>query len=367
MQRVGLCMIVKNEEAVLARCLRSLRGLIQHWTIVDTGSDDLTEEVARTELAPLPGHFIKRPWVDFGHNRSEALTLSRPHCDYSLVIDADDELRASPGFQWPRLQLPAYDLQVHDDGHLYTRAHLLCSRFPWFYRGVVHEHADCDTPYRRGFLADPIYWRHPNAGARSRDPEKFKKDAQLLARALKKEPHNPRTAYYLAQSYRDAGMLPEAARAFEQRAAMGGWVEERYNALLEQGRALARLQTQPDKVRSVWLEAYNLLPSRAEALCDLARFHRQRQQWPLALLFAERAHHTPMPDQGLFINQASHTWRPTGEYALALARSGRLAESATLWKRLLDSSELPDSERPAMQNNLEVTLASLLSGTLPPA
>ena len=77
-------MIVKNEAHVIQRCIDSVRPIIDHWVIVDTGSTDGTEEVVRTALADLPGTFVKRPWVDFAFNRTEALTLARPHGHYSL-------------------------------------------------------------------------------------------------------------------------------------------------------------------------------------------------------------------------------------------------------------------------------------------
>ena len=46
MPTVSLCMIVKNEEAVLARCLDSLNGLMDEIIIVDTGSTDSTKDIA---------------------------------------------------------------------------------------------------------------------------------------------------------------------------------------------------------------------------------------------------------------------------------------------------------------------------------
>ena len=44
---ISLCMIVKNEEAILARCLDSVADLMDEIIIVDTGSDDRTKEIAR--------------------------------------------------------------------------------------------------------------------------------------------------------------------------------------------------------------------------------------------------------------------------------------------------------------------------------
>ena len=44
---ISLCMIVKNEEAVLSRCLDSIADLMDEIIIVDTGSEDRTKEIAR--------------------------------------------------------------------------------------------------------------------------------------------------------------------------------------------------------------------------------------------------------------------------------------------------------------------------------
>ena len=44
---IGLCMIVKNEEEVLARCLDSAKDVADEIVIVDTGSDDATIDIAK--------------------------------------------------------------------------------------------------------------------------------------------------------------------------------------------------------------------------------------------------------------------------------------------------------------------------------
>ena len=50
-----LSMIVKNEAAVIARCLASVRPCIGAWAIVDTGSSDGTQALIRGLMADLPG------------------------------------------------------------------------------------------------------------------------------------------------------------------------------------------------------------------------------------------------------------------------------------------------------------------------
>ena len=57
---ISLCMIVRDEEEVLARCLESVRGIADEIIVVDTGSKDLTPEIARQFTEQV----FSFPWVD---------------------------------------------------------------------------------------------------------------------------------------------------------------------------------------------------------------------------------------------------------------------------------------------------------------
>lgn len=94
MTKISLVMIVKNESHVIERCLASVLPVIDTWVIVDTGSTDGTQQKIKDffDRVGIPGKLYERPWVDFGHNRSELLELARPEADYSLMIDADEIL-----------------------------------------------------------------------------------------------------------------------------------------------------------------------------------------------------------------------------------------------------------------------------------
>src|SRR2546423_765429 len=94
---ICLAMIVRDEAAVIERCVDSVRDHIDTWVICDTGSVDGTQDAIRRTLADLPGELHERPWVDFGHNRTELMRLARGKADYLFLLDADWTVTIEPG------------------------------------------------------------------------------------------------------------------------------------------------------------------------------------------------------------------------------------------------------------------------------
>src|SRR5262245_55948572 len=300
----SLClnMIVKNEAHVIQRCLESVRPFIAHWAIVDTGSTDGTQDVVRAALAGIPGELHERPWRDFGTNRSEAVGLARGKADYILVMDADHVFRTPPNYRFGELDADAYYVSHRYSGVDYGIAVLLADRISWRYEGVLHEYVTADVPHKIVPLSGPWVDVH-HEGARSRDPETYKRDAAVLAEAFAKDPGNTRYAFYLAQSLKDAGELQRALDAFRKRATMGGWDEEAWQARYQAAMLVERLQMSAAEIERAYLEAWNARPSRAEPLVHLARWHRLRNEWPLAFLFARAAAATPRPADQLFVEE----------------------------------------------------------------
>ncbi|MFN7252526.1 MAG: glycosyltransferase family 2 protein [Anaerobacillus sp.] len=85
MNTLSLCMIVKNEEKVLSRCLESVKGLVDEMIIVDTGSEDKTIEVAKSYGANIY-HY---KW-DNHFSNARNFSLEQTKTDWQLVLDADE-------------------------------------------------------------------------------------------------------------------------------------------------------------------------------------------------------------------------------------------------------------------------------------
>jgi hypothetical protein len=349
--RICLNMIVKNEAHVIRRCLDSVRGHVSHWVIVDTGSADGTQAVIREHLRGVPGELHERPWRDFGHNRSEALELARGKAEYVLVMDADHALRVPDGYAFRDLAADGYTLSHRYAGTEYGLPILLADRIRWRYEGVLHEYVTADAPHRFEPLAGP--WIEVfHEGARSRDPETYRKDVAILETALAKDPGNARYAFYLAQSLRDAGDPVRARAAYRRRATMGGWEDERWYALYQAALLDERLGESPGAIQHAYLTAYALRPARAEPLVELARFHRLRGEWGLAHLFARHAAALPRPADGLFVDDAAYAWRALDELAIAAWYVGARDEGRRAAQRLIAECRFPAAERARIEANL---------------
>jgi glycosyltransferase involved in cell wall biosynthesis len=357
---ICLTMIVKDEAHVIGRCIASVKPLITSWCVVDTGSTDGTQEIVRKELADLPGELHERPWRDFGHNRTEAIELARGMADYDLVMDADDTLVIPDNFVMPRLTADSYEIRVEDIGISYYRVHLFRGDLDFHYVGVLHE-VIMSGPGRSLKRIEGFTYRRNYDGARSTDPHKFAKDAAVLEKALKAEPDNARYAFYLAQSWRDAGKPAKAAAAYERRATMGGWPEEVWYSLYERARLADRLREDDDAVVAHYLRAFEARPQRAEAPCDLARALRMRDRPAAAYPFARAAVDIPRPADILFIDDAVYSWRGLDELGIAAYWAGLYREGLAATERLLASSALPASERARVRQNRDFCRKGLRS------
>ena len=87
MVTISLCMIVRNEEAVLARCLDSVSKAVDEIILVDTGSEDRTKEIAKRYTC----HIYDFPWVD-DFSAARNFSFSKATMEYCMWLDADDVL-----------------------------------------------------------------------------------------------------------------------------------------------------------------------------------------------------------------------------------------------------------------------------------
>src|SRR5262245_27550240 len=107
--RLVLCMTVKNEARIIARCLESALPHVDGYVICDTGSHDATVSVIADTASrwSRPGRIVRHEWRNFGHNRTLSAREARAWVHeqgwpdartYLLFLDADMVLHVDAAF-----------------------------------------------------------------------------------------------------------------------------------------------------------------------------------------------------------------------------------------------------------------------------
>ena len=350
MQSVCLCMIVKDEAAVLERSLSGVRKLIDSWVICDTGSSDGTPELVARLLSGVPGRLHRSEWRDFGYNRSELMKLARGGGDYLLLLDADmtitfDRTRAGG------LSADAY-LARHATSAEYWIPRLVRGDRAWRYMGRTHESlvvSDTDKIQKLDCL---VIHHHVDGSSRA---EKFDRDLNLLTEDLREDPENARTVFYLAQTHRDAGNSEVAIDLYDRRARMGGWDEEVFQARFQAALLRAERGDWPAAMTGL-LAAWEFRPSRIEPLYELASRLRLRGDYQSAYQFARRGLGQPPPPDVLFVWSWVYRWGMLFEYSIAAYWVGNYEAARDACQGLLAMPDLPAVYRAHTLRNLEFCL-----------
>lgn len=354
MKTLCLNMIVKNEAAIIERCLASVAPHIGCYCIADTGSTDDTMGIIRRffDARGIPGEIPQTVFRDFEQARNFALEQARDavrrgrlRFDYLLLSDADMDLRVDdPSFR-ARLMDPVYMmLQRTASGLEYGNVRLVRADCQGQYVGVTHEVFDTDQP--RPLLEGAWFFDHACGGNRV---TKFQRDADLLTAALAKQPDHSRYRFYLANTYYDMEQHEAAIAEYERRLALDGWAEELFYSRYRIAQSLLRLGREAEFVLTC-LRCFEQHPHRAEPLYLLAKHFTDRREHRLGYHFASLGVHLAAPPGGLFVEAPVYRWQLLDQMAVCAYYIGRVDECLAMNRRLLGL--VPDSERPRIEQNM---------------
>ncbi len=350
---VCLNMIVKNESAIIERCLSSVKPFIDYWVIVDTGSTDETKEIIQNFLQDVPGTLHERSWINFEENRNQALSLAQGKADYILFIDADEELIFSTLPDKTLLTQDFYYIVSKYFGMNYKRVQLVQASLDWRWQGVIHETLKSSLAHSNATL-EGVFNKVLPEGNRSKDPEKYIKDAHLLEQALIKDPFNTRYTFYLAQSYKDAGLYDLAIQTYFKRISLGGFSEEVFWSLYQ----IAILQELSNQPSSIFIQSYKIAlnhsPLRIEPLYRLINYYRRQSNfltaYELSLSFPKNTQSSPV----LFEETWMHEYGLLLEKAFCALKLNNYLEANLIYNHLLAQDSLPLEIQSHIKHNLSI-------------
>ncbi len=346
-------MIVRDEAAVLERCLASVDDLVDRWVICDTGSVDGTPELLGELLGDRPGTLHQHRWVDFGHNRTRLMEAAAGAADLLLLLDADMTLEVVDPASPIDRSVDAWLLRHHGDLD-YAVPRLVRGDRAWRFHGATHEHLALDQPIRQRELPSLVVHHHADGGSRS---DKFERDLALLERAVRDDPADARSWFYLAQTLRDLGRRDDAVAAYRRRVELGGWAEEIAYALLQVG--LLTAAEDPAGAAEALHASWEVRPSRSEPLHALARLHRNHQRPRSARLFADAGLALPPSTDLLFVHRDVERWGLRFERSIAAYWTGEVETALLDTEAVLAEPDLPDDVRRHAEQNRQHCLDRL--------
>ena len=294
MVTISLCMIVRNEEDVLDRCLSAVKDLVEEIVIVDTGSEDRTREIA----AAYTERIFSFPCVDdFSAARNFAAGKAR--MEYWMWLDADDVISPDSAQKFLEMKerldtdtdmvMMPYQTGFDEQGHpvfSYYRERIIKNKKGYFFQGRVHEVIPPAGNILR--LDIPIEHRKEKPPAGDRNLKIYEK---MEAEGIY---FDARSLYYYGRELCAHAKYEKAVRmleAFLKRA--DGWVEDRIEATRQLARCYERMG-QKEKALLTLLRAFAYDVPRGETCCELGRHfldngeHEQAAFWYRQALSAKK-------------------------------------------------------------------------------
>lgn len=323
MVTISLCMIVKDEEAVLKRCLESAKEIADEMIVVDTGSRDQTREIAEKEGARV----YQFPWIDdFAAARN--FSFSQAVMDYCLWLDADDVLLPEDRRRMQKLKeslepgvdmvMMKYNTAFDSQGKpifSYYRERLIRNFRGYRWLGAVHE----VIPPQGKVIHSTIAVTHQKMG--KGDPDRNLRIFEKLLREGKTL--DPRQRFYYARELFYHERYEGAAEELLNFLQSGqGWVENEIEACRQLSQCYRKLGREREVLPALLKSLEYDIP-RAEVCCDIGSYFMERERYRQAAYWYQTAASCEREDQsGGFVLPDCYDYIPYLQLCVCYDRMG---------------------------------------------
>lgn len=281
----SICMIVRDEELVLRRCLNSVKEIADEIIIVDTGSVDSTKHIA----LEYTNKVYDFQWIDdFAAARNYSFQFAT--MDYILWIDADDTIDSSNIEKLKTLKKNlTLDTEVvmlkyvteQDENHnplfFYYRERIIKNNHKHYWKGAVHE---AIMPKGKIIYEDISIFHHklkPCDSHRNLNiyQKLIQQDAKLTTRDL----------YYYGRELFYHSQYSNAISIFKKfLKKQNGWIENKIEACLIMSKCYEKLN-QNTKILPILYRSFQYDTPRAEICCEIGSYWRRQNDFEKAVFW----------------------------------------------------------------------------------
>ena len=326
---VCLAMIVKDAGPNFENILTENLNYIDQWCILDTGSTDGTQETINRVLSGKKGKLHHQPFTNFRDSRNHCLDLAGESCKFILMLDdtyiIKGDLRKFLNEVRGDTFADSFSLMIQSEDNEYYSNRIIKSKTRLRYIHTIHEvitnenNINVTVPNTEAWIFD-----HRSDYMENRTINRKQLDLKFLFKELESSPDDPRTLYYIAQTYGCIGDEIKKADFFEKRILLEGYVQERIDAffelarcynfkvnsetkeLMEPGTKLS--DTQWERVKSLYIKAYSLDTNRPDSLYFIGIHHYLEKDYFQAYNYFKKAFELGYP-----IN-SQYSLKPTLSY-----------------------------------------------------
>lgn len=325
---LSLCMIVKNEEDVIGRCLENVKDIFDEIIIVDTGSNDKTNEIVKKYTQNI--YYFK--WIeDFAAARN--YSFSKATKDYIMWLDADDIILEQDKEKIKELKMNIdesvdivmmkYNTGFDSSGNVtfsYYRERIFkrSKNLKWI--GEIHEviplqgniiHSDAAISHKKLKVNDP------------------KRNLRIFENMIaNKKELDPRQQFYYARELYYNNRYEEAIKVFNDYLDSGkGWIENCINACQDLSHCYFAIG-ESKKALNACFRSFEFDEPRAEICCDIGRYFLDNEQYNQAIFWYELALTREINESsGGFILLDCYNFTPYIQLCLCYFRIGDIEKS----------------------------------------
>lgn len=347
---LALCMIVKDEEKVLARCLDSVAGLFDEIVIVDTGSSDKTKSIA----AEYTGKIYDFTWTD-DFSAARNFSFSKAEADYVMWLDADDvllpgdcqalkDLKTSGKMEnadvWMMRYNTAFDENMNPTFYYY-RERIVRKSMNFRWQGRVHEALEYSGKISYSEIA--VTHRSIKTTYSKRNLMIYKKQIEEGGKLSLRDTFYYARELYYHKYYDEAEKILEAFVQNEN-----AWLENR----LEGAKILSYCLRDTGKIQKaleVLIYTLSFSEPRADICCEIGEVLMMQKEFKKAVFWFELALRLPNYDcSGGFVNSDCFGYLPCIELCVCHDKIGNRALAQQY--NLMAGTYRPNSE--AYRQNL---------------
>lgn len=293
---ISLCMIVKNEEDTIARCLDSINDLVDEIIIVDTGSNDSTKEIVRR----YTNNIYDFEWVD-DFSIARNYSFSKATKEYCMWLDADDVLLEADRQKFKLLKqtldpivdtvIMKYNMGTRDDGSIactFCRERLVkrSNNFKW--HDPVHEY----IIFSGNFLNSEVAITHKKIHPPS------KRNLEIFEKYIEKGNElSERNWFYYARELRNFQQIDKAIIYYNKFLATSDGLMSNYLDSCIDLSECYHIKNDSENELKTLLRYFEYDVPRAEILCKVGYYHKEKGDYEKAKIWFEIATKSSKPTQ----------------------------------------------------------------------